>query len=246
MKPLANLLTGLSLVGGFVSILFSLERHFTLACWAILLSVVFDGLDGQIARLNSVSSEYGKQLDSLVDVIAFGIAPAVLGYIFIYQQFYLWATPALFAYLACSVVRLAKYNLIPKEKLSHFFCGLPTTAAGGVLASFILVYRKYVQLPTPGVFLLLVLLLAVLMVSHIKYINLDGLKSVALSVKIAFFILAGIGVIFRPEITLFSSFVIYLIFSPFMVKSIASSSSAGIAGREPAYGTGREEGRIDI
>ena len=69
MNYLANSLTILSLFFGFISIVFSLESHFTFACWSIILSVLFDGLDGQVARKNPTPSEFGKELDSLVDVI---------------------------------------------------------------------------------------------------------------------------------------------------------------------------------
>jgi CDP-diacylglycerol--serine O-phosphatidyltransferase len=218
---LANFLTSLSLVFGFVSIIFSLESHFTFASWAIILSVFFDGLDGQIARRKPIPSEFGKELDSLVDVISFGIAPAILGYIFIYRHFYLWVTLALFIYLMCSVTRLAKYNITPKEKLVYYFYGLPTAASGGILASFILIHRKYIQLPPLGIFLLLVLGLAFLMVSRLKYLNLDGLKQVLGKRITPILIIVLIPFIFRPEITIFTLFVIYLLFSPFLVRRIA-------------------------
>src|SRR3990167_9275730 len=99
MNLLANSLTILSLGFGFVSIIFSLESHFTFASWAIIISVIFDGLDGQVARRNPIPSEFGKELDSLSDVVSFGIAPASLGYFFIYSHFDFWATLVLFMYL---------------------------------------------------------------------------------------------------------------------------------------------------
>ncbi|MCM8780585.1 MAG: CDP-diacylglycerol--serine O-phosphatidyltransferase [Candidatus Omnitrophica bacterium] len=227
----ANILTFLSLIFGFVSIIFSLENHFTFASWAIIISVALDGLDGQVARKNPLHNEFGKELDSLVDVVSFGIAPSVLGYIFVYRDFYLLATIALFIYLACSVMRLAKYNITPKEELTSYFYGLPTTASGGFLASFILIYRRYTRLPSPYIFLVLVLLLAFLMVSKIKYLNLDGIrqifrKNIAISFVIiaivALVLLGGCWVasIFLPEAAIFSLFSIYLIFAPFMVKSV--------------------------
>ncbi|MDD2751823.1 MAG: CDP-diacylglycerol--serine O-phosphatidyltransferase [Candidatus Omnitrophica bacterium] len=225
----ANLLTGLSLFGGFVSIIFSLETHFTFASWAIIFSVIFDGMDGQVARRNPTPSAFGKELDSLVDVVSFGIAPSILGYCFIYQSFYLWAALALFIYLCCSVFRLAKYNITPKEELTNYFLGLPTTASGGVLASFILIYRRYTQLPPSGVFVLLVLSLAFLMVSRVKYLNLDCLKEILSRFKSSILILllaVGLSIaifywftgVFLPEIGIFTIFLIYLLFSPFMVK----------------------------
>lgn len=219
MSQLANFLTVLSLLCGFVSVIFSLEGHFTFACWAIVLSVIFDGLDGQIARWNNQSTDFGKELDSLVDVVAFGIAPSILGYIFVYRHFHLWATVALFIYLFASVLRLAKYNITPKEKLGNYFFGLPTTASGGIIASFILIYRKYTQLPPPLIFLLIVMVLAFLMISKLKYPNLDGL--VALLGKKIFFILvpAAAAMIFVPEIALIALFLLYLTCPAFLGRA---------------------------
>ena len=231
MNYFANSLTILSLVCGFVSIIFSLESHFTFASWAIVLSVILDGLDGQIARKNSTPSEFGKELDSLVDVVSFGIAPSVLGYTFIYRSFHLWSTLALFFYLFCSVMRLAKYNITPKEKLSSYFYGLPTTVSGGVVASFILMYRKkeYLSLPrpVPFVFLIIVVILAILMVSRVKYLNLDGLKEligkkIKLTVLVLTLLLTTAAFSKRAGVSLFALFVIYLIFSPFVVKRLDS------------------------
>ena len=232
MNNLANFLSILSLIGGFFSIIFSLEGHFTFASWAIILSVIFDGMDGQIARQNLTSSEFGKELDSLVDVISFGIAPAILGYIFIYKNFYLWATLALLIYLFCSVWRLAKYNITPKEKLVNYFYGLPTTASGGILASFILIFRKGYPAPlprfVPAIFLFLVLILAFLMTSRARYLNLDGLKQLCGKrvkvIVIALTVLLVLEAFLRKiGITVFTLFLIYLIFSPFVVKRLDRS-----------------------
>lgn len=226
---LANFLTTLSLVSGFVSIIFSLESHFTFASWAIIFSVIFDGLDGQVARKNPVPSEFGKEFDSLIDVISFGIAPSILGYVFVYHNFYSWiAASTLFLYLFCSVIRLAKYNITVKDEFANYFNGLPTTVSGGILSSFILIYRRYTQSPPPFLFLVLVLILAVLMVSKAKYLNLDGLKQRFEKSKILIlFTISTIIIVpiifwwvtsfFLPEIALFVLFMIYL-FSPFFLK----------------------------
>lgn len=219
MNLLANFLSGLSLFCGFISIIFSLEQHFTFASWSIVLSVIFDGLDGQIARKNPIPSEFGKEIDSLVDVVSFGIAPSILGYIFVYQNFYFWAASSLFIYLICSVIRLAKFNITPKEKLTNYFFGLPTTVSGGILASFILIFRKYKHLsPPPIIFLSLVLILAFLMISKIRYLNLDGLERILDNKIILFLLITLIIFIFVPEITIFVLFLIYLLFSPLLVR----------------------------
>ncbi len=219
----ANILTSLSLFCGFISVVFSLESHFTFAAWAIILSVIFDGLDGQVARLNPIPSEFGKEYDSLVDVVSFGIAPAILGYVFIYREFYLLSSAALFIYLFCSILRLAKYNITSKEAMKNYFYGLPTTVGGGMLASFILVYRTKEQAQMPNIFLLLVLILAFLMVSRIRYPNLDGLKQI-FGRKKKLVIIAVVIVLFiarlfeKSGVAIFTFFLIYLIFFPFMVK----------------------------
>lgn len=235
MNLLANILTILSLGCGFVSIIFSLEGHFTFACWAIIISVISDGLDGQVARRNPIPSEFGKELDSLADVVSFGIAPASMGYFFIYSHFNFTATLTLFMYLISSVLRLAKYNVTPKEQLKTSFLGLPTTASGGILASFILVYKRYTQMPPPALFFqILVLALAFLMVSKVPYPNLDGLRHLLTRnrlfiLEIIFIPLIAVLVFFLfthtilPELIVFAFFAIYLLFSPFVVKSLNTS-----------------------
>ncbi|MBU1870094.1 MAG: CDP-diacylglycerol--serine O-phosphatidyltransferase [Candidatus Omnitrophica bacterium] len=230
MNFFANCLTTLSLLFGFISIIFSLESHFTFASWAIILSVIFDGLDGQVARMNPVPSEFGKELDSLVDVVAFGVAPVVLGYIFVYSEFHFWPTVVLFIYLLCSILRLAKYNITPKEKMQNYFYGLPTTMSGGTLASFILIYRRFTQSPPPVLFfLLLAAVLAFLMVSRVKYANLDGMKQmfgkskfllllVLLIIAATLFSFYCFTSVFLPELIVLAIFAIYLIFFPFFLR----------------------------
>ena len=239
INSLANLLTVLSLFCGFFSITFALTRvHYTYAAWAIILSVVFDGLDGQVARLNPVPSEFGKQLDSLIDVVSFGVAPALLGYVFIYERFHLWAVLVLFFYLLCSVWRLAKYNLAPKESMHYHFWGLPTTVSGGLLASFILIYRRKGEMFFPGfmpdilmadnlriLFLVLAFILAVLMVSRVKFLNLDGIKklpgrNIGLTIGVLSVLMAVAA--FRKDagIAIFTLFLVYLLFSPLAVEEL--------------------------
>jgi len=241
MNFLANFLSGLSLLFGFMSLIFSLESHFTFAAGAILLSVLFDGLDGQVARLNSVPSDFGKELDSLGDVVSFGIAPAILGYVFIYKDFHIWAASALFMYLACSVFRLAKYNITPKEEMADYFIGLPTTASGAILASFVLIYRKQdaMEVPafipvvlsprfTPFIFVCIVLVLSFLMVSRVPYLNLDGLKQLfgrwtKIVIAGLVVILVAAGYFGKFGFALFTIFLIYLLFSPFVVKRLGKA-----------------------
>jgi CDP-diacylglycerol--serine O-phosphatidyltransferase len=212
----ANLLTFLGLFCGFASIILCLEGYFAFAAWAIILGAIFDGLDGQTARLSQVPNEFGKHFDSLVDAVTFGIAPAILGYAFVYKKFQIIATLVLFIYLASSVVRLARYNAASSEKTAHYFHGLPTTASGGFLASLVLIYISYGRSVPPVIFLLLVLTLACLMLSRVRYLNLDGLKKLVLNkIVIAIFALVLIAAVFVPQIVLILFFSAYIIFAPF-------------------------------
>ncbi len=218
MKQLGNLFTILSLFCGFFSIIFSLEGFFMQAAYAIILSFVLDGLDGQIARSNNCASEFGKELDSLVDVVCFGVAPVVLGEVML-GQIRILSLAVFFFYLSCAVIRLAKYNICTKDSRTLYFNGLPTTVSAGVLASFVLVSQG------ETLFLAIAFLLSVLMVSSVKYPNIDGLFRL-LGSRIKMLLLAlvsflALSVYFCKEgIFIFIIFLIYLIFSPFMVKRL--------------------------
>ena len=234
MKLLANVLSILSLLFGFASIIFSIEGMFTFSSGAIIFSVIFDGFDGQLARRDPCPSEFGKELDSLVDVISFGMAPVILGYSFIYQRNFPLAAIILFLYLLSSVLRLAKYNITPKEEMRDYFYGLPTTAAGGMLASFVLIcWQGGVRIFISHIlilFLSLVALLSLLMVSRLCYLNLDGLRKIlGEKLKLTVIALSVILIVAlalnKTGLFLFSIFLIYLIFSPFVVKRLNSDKA---------------------
>lgn len=233
MNFLANIVTGLNLFSGFLAIIFSLERHFTLAGWAILLSLVFDGLDGQIARINPVPSQFGKQMDSLVDVVSFGISPLILTFVFLYDKLHLKTVPFLFCYLICSIIRLAKYNTAPKEKINNSFSGLPITAGGGLIASFIL-FSNGLNIEPVRALIVLVLVISFMMVMFgARYPNLNALtklfnynKPVFAAIVLLSFSGSVISYIFTslflPEAVILVFLLIYLIFSPFMLKLLPS------------------------
>ncbi len=205
MNNLANVITCVSLVCGFASIIFSIENRIFLAALAIILSVIFDGIDGLVARVNFAATDFGKELDSLADIVCFGVAPAVLCYVFMpLEGGFFVVDLALFTYLVCSMLRLAKYNIIPKEKSADCFFGLPITASGGIIAAFVLVHVLHMLMPAKGIFASLILVLSFLMVSNIKYLKLSGLRRAFsgkkfkyfIAVMIVFLIIAPIDIIF--------------------------------------------------
>jgi CDP-diacylglycerol--serine O-phosphatidyltransferase len=164
-----NGLTTLNLIFGIFSILCTLNNEFFLAgCW-IVAAMVADGLDGRAARYFNVSGEFGKELDSLCDLVSFGAAPAILAYAVCLKDFgwggYVLA--ALFA--ACGAFRLARFNVNASTVKGHFV-GLPIPAGGCLVATFVMAGFQI----DPNLFAIMVALVAYLMVSTIKHPDFKG------------------------------------------------------------------------
>jgi CDP-diacylglycerol---serine O-phosphatidyltransferase len=122
---LPNLCTIGSLFCGFYSVIMSLKVDFERAAWAIVLAGLFDFLDGQVARLTKSQSEFGVQLDSLVDAGSFGFAPSVLIYTWSLYQFERIGWIGAFVFFACGVLRLARFNVQAGNVERTDFQGLP-------------------------------------------------------------------------------------------------------------------------
>lgn len=155
---------------GILSIAFVMNGDVRNAAFLVLLGMFFDGLDGKLARLLDVTSNFGKELDSLADVITFGVAPAILllsfGWLSPLHQF----GAAVFAF--AGAVRLARFNTQTISGFGHFV-GLPITAGGGIAATAVLYEHRL-----PGPLLpISFIILAALMVSTLPY---PSLKSVSL------------------------------------------------------------------
>ncbi|KAA0258004.1 CDP-diacylglycerol--serine O-phosphatidyltransferase [Deferribacter autotrophicus] len=212
---LPNFITLLSLFSGFYSIIASINGNFVLAAYAIIFAFVFDGLDGKVARMLHATSEFGIQMDSLSDLVAFGLAPALLIYKWVLTPYGRVGWMASFLFVACGALRLARFNVMTKKIDNRYFIGLPIPAAAGVIASSVLfvkeVFGKPEGISIPLSFVLFIYLLAFLMVSNVKYysfkkLELHGIKPFSLLVGFALFIFV-IGM--YPEIFLFVFFIGY-------------------------------------
>lgn len=186
---LPSLVTILNGIFGFAAIVVTSRGHFSLAGYFILLAMIADMLDGRLARMSQNTSSFGGQLDSLCDVISFGVAPAFLILTVMeseltewinyndqnFIQRFIWVTVA--AYLSCAVIRLARFNVENEEDTtSHMnFDGLPTPAAAGVVVSLIILQQKNMEiLSVLSVMIIFILPFAtlgtaMLMVSRIRY-----------------------------------------------------------------------------
>lgn len=128
---------------GFYALLAAHRGEFTAAATAILLGVVFDSLDGRVARLVHGESAFGVEFDSLSDFLTFGIAPAHMMYAFVLNDYGAWGYPLAFLYALCGALRLARFNAVAHGSggSKTHFTGLPIPAGAGFLASFVLLYQ---------------------------------------------------------------------------------------------------------
>ncbi len=157
---------------GLLSIVYTINGQYETAGWMILVALLFDGSDGHIARLTKSASNFGKELDSLADVVTFGVAPAVLVYKSILYNYQHVGAFLVTVYAITGALRLARYNT-QSSGVVKSFTGLPIPGAGCLVASTVLMSLKYhppfVDTYLPPSMATMVLILAFLMVSRITY-----------------------------------------------------------------------------
>lgn len=164
-KSIPSLFTVGNLFLGIMAILFAVQGEPKYAAILVIIAMLLDGLDGRMARMLNASSEFGKELDSLSDIVSFGVAPAIIMYGVIMQDYGLLGIVVTSIFPICGALRLARFSV--QEGAPGFFIGLPITAAGGVLATFSLYYNIF----HPILLMAGMLLISILMVSNVKYPN---------------------------------------------------------------------------
>ena len=162
MKYIANIMSMANLAFGVMSIYFATKGSFVAACIMLLLSVILDGFDGRVARHFNCVSEIGKQLDSLCDLVGFGVAPGFLLYYFIYPLIGEFAIAFTVMFVLCGAFRLARFNVL---NIHEYYVGVPITIAGmfvGILGFW--------NLKIPAiVWIIIAVLLSYLMVCSKKF-----------------------------------------------------------------------------
>ncbi|AEI46044.1 CDP-diacylglycerol--serine O-phosphatidyltransferase [Paenibacillus mucilaginosus] len=165
-KSLPNVFTVGNLFLGIIAIIMVFNNKPELAAIMVIVAMLLDGLDGRVARALNAQSEFGKELDSLSDVISFGVAPAFIMYVVAFTEMNAaaaWIVTAVFP--ICGALRLARFNVVAGTP--GYFIGLPIPAAGGVLCTLALFHKELNTI----VLVLSTLLLSYLMVSTVKYPN---------------------------------------------------------------------------
>lgn len=134
---LPNLLTTAALFSGFYSIVQAMTGRFEYAAVAIFVAMVFDGLDGRVARMTRTQSAFGAEYDSLSDMVSFGAAPALVIFEWAMKGMGKWGWIAAFVYCACAALRLARFNTNIGVVDKRYFQGLPSPAAAALVAGFV-------------------------------------------------------------------------------------------------------------
>ena len=139
---LPSLFTIANIAFGFFAILAAIDKEFARSGWFIIAAMAMDALDGRVARLVHGESNFGVEIDSLADVISFGVAPGIIMYLFHLKDYGFWGYPVAFIYTMCGALRLARFNVVSHEGNSskQNFTGLPIPGAAGILASFVIAY----------------------------------------------------------------------------------------------------------
>lgn len=217
---LPNLITSLSLLSGFYSIINSIEGKYWIAGWLIVASIFFDGIDGKIARLTNTGSKFGIEYDSLSDLVAFGVAPSILLFkwvLIVYGRFG-WAS--VFVYLLGAALRLARFNVQRNSVEYNKFTGLPSPAAAGTIVSFLFFMTEFsFNAGLIGkVMLALTVACGLLMISNIGYFAMKDF-SVFKRRQFEFLVLLSlclIIIIVKPVESLFAIFFLYSFVSPLL------------------------------
>lgn len=211
-----NFVTTANMFCGYYSIIASIQADFSSACWAIIAASVFDMLDGRIARLARATSQFGVEYDSLSDLLSFGVAPGILLNQWALDQYGRLGWLASFLFVACSGLRLARFNVNTGVIPKNYFQGLPTPSAAGSVATFILFYKEVGWPYTTDIpALILTLGLSSLMVSNVRFPSMKEFHwgSRASFGVLLIGILVMILVAVKPEITLFLLLATYIILS---------------------------------
>jgi CDP-diacylglycerol---serine O-phosphatidyltransferase len=205
---------------GFWSIVSAFNGNFRWAAWFIVFAGILDMLDGRVARLSGTGTRFGAELDSLIDVISFGVAPALLTYFLDFANAGRFAWILCYIYVVAVALRLARFNVLSAGKPSTgWFTGMPSPAAGMTLAVYYPFsqtnwYRAsvaYLDLQREGL-VILMLILAVLMVSNVKYPKFPpiGVRTARGILGLAVHLVMLLGGILVPEYFLFPLGLFYM------------------------------------
>lgn len=215
---LPNLLTTAGLFSGFFAIVASMNNQFESAAVAIFIAMVFDGLDGRVARMTNTQSDFGAEYDSMADIVSFGMAPALVMYNWALHDLGKLGWLAAFIFVAGGALRLARFNTNINTVDKRFFQGLAIPSAAAIVAGAVWVGSKYQIDPSDINYLaaILTIMCGLLMVSNFRY---HSFKDVDWRGRVSFMVilivvLAFVIVATEPSLVLFTIFLLYAFSGP--------------------------------
>ena len=212
---LPNLFTVAGLFAGFYAIIAATKGYFDSAAIAIFIAMLLDALDGRIARLTHSQTEFGEQMDSLSDMVCFGITPALVLYEWSLMHMGKPGWLAAFFYTVCTALRLARFNSQSQQENKRYFQGLSTPAAAGVVASMIWVCAEFQMMGRHFSFTvaLIAVVLGLLKVSTIRYRSFKDLdvRGKVPFIVILIIVLGLVLISFDPPAVLLALFVAYVL-----------------------------------
>lgn len=215
---LPNLLTTAGLFSGFYAIVASTNGQFEMAAIAIFIAMVFDGLDGRVARLTNTESDFGAEYDSLADIVSFGLAPALIAYNWALDDLGKMGWLAAFIFVAGGALRLARFNTMVGLADKRYFQGLAIPSAAAIIAGMVWVGAKYDIDPSTVSWLvaLFTICCGLLMVSNFRY---HSFKDVDWRGKVNFLVILLVVLVFvvvatEPALVLFLLFTAYAVSGP--------------------------------
>jgi CDP-diacylglycerol---serine O-phosphatidyltransferase len=228
---LPNLFTTAAMFAGFYAVTAAINHRFELAAIAVFVSMVLDGMDGRVARMTNTQSEFGGEYDSMSDLISFGVAPAVLIYIWSLSELGKLGWVAAFVHCAGGALRLARFNTQIGTADKRYFQGLASPAAAAIIAGFVwlamdqgwdgqtLSYVSSVLAITTGL----------LMVSNIRYYSFKDIdfRGRMPFVKAIMIMLAFAVIFTHPPITLFVLFAGYALSGPILTLLVLRQHRMG-------------------
>ncbi len=216
---LPNLFTTASLFSAFYSIIASLKGQYDIAVIAIFVGMVWDALDGRIARMTNTQTDFGAEYDSLSDMVTFGVAPSVLLYSWALESLGKFGWLAAFIYTASVALRLARFNTQLETADKRYFQGLACPAAAAVLASFVWICHTGhgANILTGWIAVGFLLLVAALQVSNIRYYSFKkiDLKGKVPFIQVLLIVLLFVTIAAAPSVMLFVASLGYALSGPF-------------------------------
>jgi CDP-diacylglycerol--serine O-phosphatidyltransferase len=222
---LPNLFTTAGLFSGFYAIVASMNERFVEAAVAIFIAMIFDGLDGRVARMTNTESDFGAEFDSMADIVSFGMAPALVMYNYALADLGKLGWLAAFIFVAGGALRLARFNTNLGSSDKRYFQGLAIPSAAAIVSGLVWVGSEYgiEGADIGGIAAVITICSGLLMVTNFRY---HSFKDVDWKGKVSFLVilvivLAFVVVATQPSLVLFSIFFLYALSGPiFTIKNV--------------------------